>query len=156
MDEIDNLFERYYELFPKQKDVKVENECKHTETTSDDSHYYIVCMACGQCIDYANIQHVEFEYLQNATVTRIYKKTNYLKIKLSKIKNLTACDISTITREFIRYDNIYEMNKKKIKYDFILSIILQSMNKTNIHIKKYKSKLEKKRLKEYKEIMNLN
>ena len=78
MDEIDILFDKYYELFPIQKDVKVENECKHKETTSDDSHYYIVCISCGQCIDYANIQHIEFEYLQNATVTRIYKKTNYL------------------------------------------------------------------------------
>ena len=78
MDEIDILFDKYYELFPIQTHVKVENECKHKETTSDDSHYYVVCISCGQCIDYANIQHIEFEYLQNATVTRIYKKTNYL------------------------------------------------------------------------------
>ena len=156
MDEIDILFDKYYELFPIQKDVKIENECKHKETTSDDSHYYVVCISCGQCIDYANIQHIEFEYLQNATVTRIYKKTNYLKLKLNKIKNLTACDISKITREFIRYDNIYAIAGKKIKYDFVICIILKSIGKNIDNIKKYKPKLEKKRLKEYNQIMNLN
>jgi hypothetical protein len=46
MDEIDVLFDKYYELFPIQKVHKEENECKHEETTSDDSHYYIVCMSC--------------------------------------------------------------------------------------------------------------
>ena len=68
---------------------------------------------------------------------------------------MSPCDITYITREFIRYDNLYEINKKKIKYDFILSIILQSMKKTNVSIKKYKSKLEKKRIKEYNQIMGL-
>jgi ferredoxin len=157
MDEIDNLFAQYYELFPIQKEniQDDKNECKHTETTSDESHYYVVCIACGQCLDYANIQHIEFDYIQNATIKRYYKKTNYLKLKLNKIKNLTPCDITIITREFIRYDNLYEINKKKIKYDFILSIILQSMKKTNVIIKKYKSKLEKKRIKEYNQIMGL-
>ena len=155
MDEIDILFDKYYELFPIQKDVKEENKCKHKETTSDDSHYYVVCISCGQCIDYANIQHIEFEYLQNATVTRIYKKTNYLKLKLNKIKNLTACDISKITREFIRYDNIYAIAGKKIKYDFVICIILKSIGKNIDNIKKYKPKLEKKRLKEYNQIMGL-
>ena len=155
MDEIDVLFEKYYELFPIQKVHKEESECKHEETTSDDSHYYIVCMSCGQCIDYANIQHADFDYIQNATVTRVYKKTNYLKLKLNKIKNLTADDTSKITREFIRYDNLYTIAGKRIKYDFIISIILQSINKKNFEIKKYKPKLEKKRLKEFKQIMGL-
>ena len=157
MDEIDNLFEQYYELFPIQKEniQDDKNECKHTETTSDESRYYVVCISCGQCLDYANIQDVDFDYIQNATIKRCYKKTNYLKLKLNKIKNLTPCDITIITREFIKYDNLYEINKKKIKYDFILSIILQSMKKTNVIIKKYKSKLEKKRIKEYNQIMEL-
>ena len=79
-------------------------------------------MSChsGQCIDYANIQHADFDYIQNATVTRVYKKTNYLKLKLNKIKNLTADDTSKITREFIRYDNLYTIAGKRIKYDFII------------------------------------
>ena len=157
MDEIDNLFEQYYELFPIQKEniQDDKNECKHTETTSDESRYYVVCISCGQCLDYANIQDVDFDYIQNATIKRCYKKTNYLKLKLNKIKNLTPCDITIITREFIKYDNLYEIAGKKIKYDFVICIILKSIGKNIDNIKKYKPKLEKKRIKEYNQIMEL-
>ena len=48
-----------------------------------------------------------------------------------------------------------DLNQKLNKYDFIISIILQSINKKNFDIKKYKPKLEKKRLKEFKQIMGL-
>ena len=69
--------------------------------------------------------------------------------------NLTASDMSTILREFIRYNNIYTIHKKKIKYDFILCIILKSMGKDVSKVKKFKAKLEKKRLKEFNELMNI-
>ena len=69
--------------------------------------------------------------------------------------NLTASDMSTILREFIRYDNIYSTHQKRIKYDFILFIILKGMGKDVSKVKKFKAKLEKKRLKEFNELMQI-
>ena len=64
-----------------------------------------------------------------------------------------------IQKEFIKYDNLYAISGKKIKYDFILGQILISMDKVdvyNLHVKKFKNKLEKKRLKEFNQIININ
>jgi hypothetical protein len=70
--------------------------------------------------------------------------------------NFTGQDISTILKKFIKYDNLYANHKKKIKYDFILCIILKEMEKDTSKVKKFKLKLEKKRLKEYNELMQIN
>ena len=69
--------------------------------------------------------------------------------------NLTQAEMFTILKEFIRYDNIYTTHKKRIKYDFIICIILKGMGKDVSKVKKFKAKLEKKRLKEFNELMNI-
>ncbi len=69
--------------------------------------------------------------------------------------NLTQAEMFTILKEFIRYDNIYSNHQKRIKYDFILCIILKGTGKDVSKVKKFKAKLEKKRLKEFNEIMQI-
>ena len=55
------------------------------------------------------------------------------------MKDLTRSDINYIVKEFIRYDNLYCLAGKKIKFDFILSIILNNLGKAEIakKIKKF-------------------
>jgi polyferredoxin len=122
--------------------------------------YYKVCISCGTCIDFASIQIPEFNYIKNATVKRFYKKTNYLKLKMNKIeKYLSNGNMNHIQKEFIKYDNLYSIAGKRIKYDFILGQILISMGKMdvyNLYVKKFKNKLEKKRLKEFNQIIKIN
>jgi homoserine dehydrogenase len=108
---------------------------------------------------YTNIQHIEFELIKSSSIKRCYKKTNYLKLKINQIiknMNLTQSEMSTILREFIRYDNIYATHRKRIKYDFILCIILKGIGKDVSKVKKFKPKLEKKRLKDFNELMQIN
>ena len=158
-DMLEKCYEQYFDMFPNIH-LDNEDECKHIETTTDSSDYYKVCVSCGKCVDFANIQVIEFNYIQNATVKRCYKKTNYLKLKLNKIsKYLSNGNMTHIQKEFIKYDNLYAISGKKIKYDFILGQILISMDKVdvyNLHVKKFKNKLEKKRLKEFNQIININ
>ena len=157
---IDSLFEQYYELFPNIQNIEIiqQNECEHKNITTTLDEIYYVCKDCGSCLDYTNIQHIEFELIKSSCIRRYYKKTNYLKLKINKIiknMNLTTSDMSTILREFIRYDNIYSTHQKKIKYDFILCIILKGMGKDVSKVKKFKPKLEKKRLKEFNELIQI-
>ena len=157
---IDSLFEQYYELFPNIQNIEIiqQSKCEHLNKTITVDQIYHVCQDCGSCLDYTNIQYIDYELIKSGCIRRYYKKTNYLKLKINKIiknMNLTASDISTILKEFIRYNNIYTTHKKKIKYDFILYIILKSMGKDVSKVKKFKAKLEKKRLKEYNELMNI-
>ena len=156
---IDSLFEQYYELFPNKSEINCTNsvsECEHKHiTTTIDSIYY-VCSDCGTCTDYTNIQSIEFDMMSSRKIKRCYKKTNYLKLKINKLiknMNFTRQDISTILKKFIKYENLYANNKKRIKYDFILCIILKEMGKDTNSVKKFKVKLEKKRLKEFNELM---
>jgi len=156
---LEQCYEYYFEMFPNKKDSEnLEDECEHIELVNDDNNFYKVCIACGQCIDYSNIQIPEFNYLKNATIKRFYKKTNYLKLKLNKFsKDLKRSEIDHIIKEFIKLDNLYTLAGKKIKYDFILNYILTQMGKLNIvsQVKKFKVKLEKKRLKEFNTIMGI-
>ena len=116
---IDSLFEKYYELFPNSDlndKLSTSSDCEHKNITTTLDEIYYVCKDCGTCVDYTNIQHIEFDLIKSSCIKRYYKKTNYLKLKINKIiknMNLTASDMSTILREFIRYDNIYSTHKKK-------------------------------------------
>ena len=159
---IDSLFEQYYELFPNSSEINCTNpqsECEHTNMTTTIDDIYYVCRDCGTCTDYTNIQSIEFDMMKSRNIKRCYKKTNYLKLKINKLiknMNFTGQDISTILKKFIKYDNLYANHKKKIKYDFILCIILKEMGKDTSKVKKFKLKLEKRRLKEYNELMQIN
>lgn len=158
-DQLEKCYEQYFDMFPQNIHMDNEDECEHIETTTDSADYYKVCVSCGRCIDFANIQVLEFNYIQNATVKRVYKKTNYLKLKLNKIsKYLSNGNMNHIQKEFIKYDNLYAISGKKIKYDFILGQILINMDKVdvyNLYVKKFKNKLEKRRLKEFNQIIGL-
>ena len=70
-------------------------------------------------------------------------------------KHVNYIETKHIINEFIRFDIMYRQQYKKVKYDFILAQILKEMNKQEllIHLKKFKPKLEKKRLKEYINIL---
>ncbi len=111
-----SIFEQYYELFPNIQNIEIiqQNECEHLNKTTVDQIYH-VCQDCGSCLDYTNIQYIDYELIKSSCIRRYYKKTNYLKLKINKIiknMNLTASDMSTILREFIRY--VYYLKKKKI------------------------------------------
>ena len=157
---IDSLFEQYYELFPNIQNIEIiqPSKCEHKNKTITVDQIYHVCQDCGSCLDYTNIQFIDYELIKSSCIRRYYKKTNYLKLKINKIiknMNLTTSNISNILKEFIRYNNIYTIHKKKIKYDFILCIILKSMGKDVSKVKKFKPKLEKKRLKEFNELIQI-
>ena len=160
-DQLEKCYQLYFDLLPKPSSiVHLEDICKHLDTTYDSADYYKVCISCGRCIDFADIQIPEFNYIKNATVKRCYKKTNYLKLKLNKIsKYLSNGNMNHIQKEFIKYDNLYAIAGKRIKYDFILGQILISMGKMDVYtlyVKKFKNKLEKKRLKEFNQIIKIN
>ena len=153
-----NLYKLYDEMFPEVRNKEEEeDECKHINTTLDKSEYYIVCIECGKCIDTNNVYVQDYNYLLTCRIKRCYKKTNYLKIKMKNIiRFLTSYEENHIRTEFINYDNIYRNHNKKLKYDFILKMILLEMQKGDLihHLKVFKSKLEKKRLKEFNFVKN--
>ena len=152
-----NLYKLYDEMFPEVRNKEEDDECKHINTTLDKSEYYIVCIECGKCIDTNNVYTQDYNYLLTCRIKRCYKKTNYLKIKMKNIiKNITCYEENHIRTEFIKYDNLYRQHNKKIKYDFILKMILLEMKKCDLvqHLKVFKSKLEKKRLKEFNFVKN--
>ena len=72
------------------------------------------------------------------------------------IQYINIYEENKIRNEFIKYDNLYRQHNKKLKYDFILKMILLEMQKGDLihHLKVFKSKLEKKRLKEFNFIKN--
>ena len=152
------LYEAYLDMFPTQnenkdiEDIEDYDKCEHIETTTDKSNYYIVCKSCGRCIEQADIYVPDIDYLHHAKSKRYYIKTNYLKIKMMNIiKHITYYESKHIINEFVKFDILYREQKKKIKYDFILAQILKEMNKHDllIHLKTFKPKLEKKRMKEH-------
>ncbi|MEI7669757.1 MAG: hypothetical protein WCJ33_06725 [Pseudomonadota bacterium] len=153
-----NLYKLYDEMFPEERNNNIdEDECKHINTTLDKSEHYIVCIQCGQCIDTTNVYIPEFNYLACCRIKRCYKKTNYLKIKMKAIiQYINSYEENNIRNEFIKYDKLYRQHNKKLKYDFILKMILLEMQKGDLihHLKVFKSKLEKKRLKEFNFIKN--
>ena len=151
------LYKAYLDMFHTTNETENErNICEHKRTTTDKSNYYIVCESCGQCLDTVDIYVPDIDYLHHAKSKRYYIKTNYLKIKMMKInKHISYNESKHIINEFIKYDIMYRQQNKKVKYDFILSQILKEMNKSDllIHLKKFKSKLEKKRMKDFVNIL---
>ena len=152
------LYETYLDMCPTTNEEYIEedNKCEHKKTIFDKSNYYIVCESCGLCIDTTDIYVPDIDYLHYAKSKRYYIKTNYLKIKMRNInKHVNYIETKHIINEFIRFDIMYRQQYKKVKYDFILAQILKEMNKQEllIHLKKFKPKLEKKRLKEYVNIL---
>ena len=156
------LYEAYLDMCPttnenkNEEDIEEDNKCEHKKTIFDKSNYYIVCESCGLCIDTTDIYVPDIDYLHYAKSKRYYIKTNYLKIKMRNInKHVNYIETKHIINEFIKFDIMYRQQHKKVKYDFILAQILKEMNKPEllIHLKKFKPKLEKKRLKEYINIL---
>ena len=148
-----NLYKHFQDMFPEERNNNIdEDECKHINTTLDKSEHYIVCIECGQCIDTNNVYIPEFNYLSSCRIKRCYKKTNYLKIKMKTIiQYINSYEENNIRNEFIKYDMLYRQHKKKIKYDFILKMILIDIGRNDLihYLKVFKSKLEKKRYKEF-------
>jgi hypothetical protein len=76
---IDSLFEQYYELFPNSdlyNKLSTSEDCEHKNITTTLDEIYYVSKDCGQCVDYTNIQHIEFELIKSSSIKdRIKRRT---------------------------------------------------------------------------------